>query len=66
MELWKDQTEDDMKVLMRFVDPILQSAMHKKGELFTDGENDEETFLQHMVKSTDGEAGSLHLSFGSI
>ncbi|EIM92719.1 cytochrome P450 monooxygenase pc-2 [Stereum hirsutum FP-91666 SS1] len=64
MELWKDQTEDDMKVLMGFVDPILQSAMQKKGESFTDAENDEETFLQHMVKSTDGAAGSLHPFIG--
>lgn len=66
MELWKDQTEDDMKVLMGFVDPILQSAMQKKGEPFADAENDEETFLQHMVKSTDGAAGSPLIFISSL
>lgn len=54
MEMRKDQTYDAMSVLMEYIEPILKNATSKRRETSMSTGKDEETFLDHMVKSTDG------------
>lgn len=60
-EFWKDKTEEHMKVVDAFIDPILHEAIKKKkalGEVKKPSEKEQieedETLLSHLIKYTDG------------
>ena len=56
-EFWKDKTEDSMKVIYDFIDPILKKALVKKGRAGNKLDADasqSETLLDHLVGQTDG------------
>lgn len=58
LELWKDKTEDDMKIVNAFIDPILRDAVakRKKPTEFTDKKEigEGETLLDHLITYTEG------------
>ena len=57
-EFWKDKTEDSMKIINDFIDPILKEALAKKGraeDKLDADTNRSETLLDHLVSLTDGE-----------
>ena len=60
-EFWKDKTEDDMKIMKAFVDPILQDAIAKRRLNVNSGRTsvkkgveDGDTLLDHLLNYTEG------------
>ncbi|KAF8583528.1 cytochrome P450 [Ramaria rubella] len=51
LELWKDGTKENMKVIYDFIDPILERAVEKRGD-----EDQGDTLLDHLVEATDDHA----------
>ncbi|KAH8101718.1 cytochrom P450 [Cristinia sonorae] len=61
LEIFKDKTKDDMKIVDAFLNPILKDALEKRRNEVeaglwqdVDGEEvaDEDTFLDHLVRTT--------------
>jgi hypothetical protein len=69
MEIWKDKTEEPMKVLNAFIQPIINEAVAKRNsvkdldkKVNADEIEENETMLDHLVKLTDGKARCSSLS----
>ena len=50
-EFWKDNTEDDMKVVNEFIDSVVKGKASSTGKEIGDGE----TLLDHLITYTKGE-----------
>jgi hypothetical protein len=55
LSFWKDELKQHMKVVHEFLDPIVAAAVRNKKESSTVTEKDEETLLENLVNSTEGE-----------
>ncbi|TDL26691.1 cytochrome P450 monooxygenase pc-2 [Rickenella mellea] len=61
LEIFNDKSRRSMKVIERFLDPIIRHALERKRLMVGDGEGreksgeigDDETLLDHLVKSTE-------------
>ena len=69
-EIWKDATEEHMKVVRAFIEPIVEAALEKKKRVTTSGAekknsrvDEQDTLLDHLVNETSGM--SFNLTFGS-
>lgn len=59
LETFKDRTEDDMKEVRGFIEPIVLEAIRKKAKGLDSKES--ESLLDHLVTVTQGEC--LRISF---
>ncbi|KAF7318139.1 hypothetical protein HMN09_00322000 [Mycena chlorophos] len=62
-EFWSDRVKPQRKIIDEFIEPIMNDALASKGKTWTreNKENGEgETFLDHLVRGTDGAYFLLH------
>lgn len=56
-EFWENKVEKDMQIVFDYVDPIVRHALEAKKakeRSKVEGEDEDETLLEHLVKLTDG------------
>lgn len=57
VEFWESKVEKEIQAVFDYVDPIVKCALERKKEKEVskaEGEDDDETLLEHLVKRTDG------------
>lgn len=57
-ETFKDRTEDDMREVRGFIEPVVREAMRKRAEGIV---KQEDSLLQHLLNVTQGEPVEVHL-----
>lgn len=59
-EFWKDEVKEHREIVDKFIDPILEEAITRKkiseksGAEMKEGDNEDDTLLAHLFRSTDG------------
>lgn len=58
-EFWEDKLVNEMKVVSEYVDPIVEKALQSKRASAGAGAEEGNSFLDHLVKLSDGAYVSL-------